>query len=56
MLSSNKWIAFWFASLILNVVSLNKFEGIDTLLPACGAVTSAWFFMSGVMEVVRPSR
>lgn len=55
MFSSNNWIAFWFTSLVLNVVALIVFEE-GRFFTVVGAVSAAWFFMAGFMEAIRPSQ
>jgi hypothetical protein len=55
MFTSNKWIAFWFASMVLNIATHSIEKGISGFFSMVGVVVAAWFFMAGFMEAIRPS-
>lgn len=57
MFSSNKWIAFWFGSLVMNiVVSHGVIDLVGRATSLFAAAVSAWFFMDGFMTAMRPSQ
>lgn len=54
---SNRWIAFWFATMVFNILSLN--QGMVPLgkgFTATVVIVSAWIFMAGFMDAVRPTQ